>query len=160
MIWCNKIGLYCLIFTLVLLIHVDAVLAENTSFLQAQTNSNNLSVGQELYLENCSSCHVPIPAQVLPRESWQDILNQTQNHYGQALSPSIKATAGLIWTYLYRYSRPVNPEETIPQYVANSRYLRALHPQVELPKPTTHQTCTVCHPMAAKLDYRTLSSDY
>ena len=160
MILHHKISLCFSIIALVLLTNVNSALAEKISFLQAQTSSNNLSIGQELYLENCSSCHIPLPAQVLPRESWEDILNRTQNHYGQALPVSVKATAGLIWTYLYRYSRPANPGETIPQYVTNSRYFKALHPQVELPKPTNYQTCTICHPMAAQLNYRTLSSNY
>lgn len=155
-----KRSLCCLLIGVLWLTNIDTALAENKSFLLAQANSNNLSIGQELYLENCASCHIPIPAQVLPRESWQDILNQPQSHYGQVLPDSIKATAGLIWTYLYQYSRPANRGETIPQYVSNSRYFQALHPKVELPKPSGHQTCSTCHPMAGKLDYRTLSQNY
>ena len=140
-----KISLIILITGIIWSSQINIVLAQNNS------------LGRELYIENCSSCHVPIPAQVLPTQSWQEILNNTQNHYGVALPTSVRVTASLIWTYLEEYSRPIDSEEVVPQYVTNSRYLRALHPQVELPQPSSHQTCTTCHPLATKLDYRTLS---
>ena len=149
-----------LIIGIAFFIQTDTVLAQNNLRFISQANNNSNSLGRELYLENCASCHIPIPAEVLPRERWQDILNNTQNHYGKTLPTSVKVTARLMWTYLKNYSRPANPEETLPQYVTNSRYLKALHPQVELPKPTSHQSCTLCHPSAAKLDYRTLSAEW
>ena len=146
-----RISFIILIVSLAFLIKTNAVLA--------QSNNNN-SIGTDIYLQNCASCHIPIPAEVLPTESWQDILNNTQNHYGTALPTSVKVNARLLWAYLRTSSRPANPGETLPQYVTNARYLKALHPQVDLPKPTTHQTCQLCHPSAAKLDYRTLSPDF
>lgn len=132
----------------------------NLNTVLAQTNDDSSSLGKELYLKNCASCHIPIPAEVLPTESWQEILNNYQNHYGQVLPTSVKVTARLMWTYLKAYSRPALPGETLPQYVTNSRYLIALHPQVDLPKPTSHQTCSRCHPSATQLDYRSLSADW
>ena len=155
-----KISLIILMIGLTCLINIDTVLAQNSLTILTQANSTKNSLGRELYLENCASCHIPIPAEVLPTERWQDILNNTQNHYGTALPTSVKVTARLMWTYLRNYSRPANPGETLPQYVTSSRYLKALHPQVELPKPTSHQSCTSCHPSAAKLDYRTLSAEW
>ena len=143
-----KIGLIILVIGIIWLNQIDIALAQNNS------------IGQEIYLENCRSCHVPIPAQVLPTQSWQEILTNPQNHYGQALPTSVKVMSGLIWTYLKEYSRPANSGEVLPQYVTNSRYFKALHPQVELPKPTRHQNCTTCHPSANKLDYRTLSDEW
>ena len=139
-----KTSLIALIICIAWFVKIDIALAQ----------SNNL--GKEFYLENCTTCHIPIPAEVLPTERWQEILNNTDNHYGEVLPTSVKVTARLMWAYLRRYSRPALPEETLPKYVTNSRYLKALHPQVELPTPTNHQSCTLCHPMAAKLDYRTL----
>lgn len=142
---------------IVLLISITWFFDASTTL--AQTNERS-SLGKELYLKNCASCHIPIPAQVLPTERWQEILNNPQNHYGQALPTSVKVTARLIWTYLKADSRPAIPGEILPQYVTNSRYLTALHPQVELPSPTSHQSCIQCHPMAAKLDYRSLSAEW
>ena len=140
-----------------LIVLIAGIWLLNTNLAQTQ---NNDSLGREIYLENCSSCHVPIPAQVLPTESWQKILNNPQNHYGVALPTSVRVRVGLIWAYLEAASRPTNPEETVPVYVTNSRYLKALHPQVELPSPAKHQSCVTCHPSANKLDYRTLSAQW
>jgi hypothetical protein len=143
---------------IIFLISITWLLDLNTAL--AQANSNSSSLGRELYLKNCTGCHLPIPAEVLPTESWQEILNNYQNHYGQVLPTSVKVTSGLMWTYLQVYSRPAVIGETIPQYVTDSRYLTALHPQVKLPQPTTHQTCSQCHPNATKLDYRSLSAEW
>ncbi|VEP13400.1 Dihem cytochrome c [Hyella patelloides LEGE 07179] len=158
--WRMKISLCFLIIGISWCLGIDTVLAENNNLFFAQANTNSSSLGRELYLENCASCHIPIPAEVLPTERWQDILNNTQNHYGVTLPTSVRVTARLMWTYLKQYSRPYAPGETLPQYVTNSRYLKALHPQVELPQPTVHQSCVQCHPSAAKLDYRSLSTEW
>ena len=153
-----KVSIFLLLISCIWLIEIDSALADNSHFLLSQADNNSL--GKELYLENCGSCHIPLPAEVLPTKRWEDILNNPQNHYGVALPTSVKVTARLMWTYLKQYSRPYPPEVTIPQYVTNSRYLKALHPQIELPKPTSHQTCLQCHPSAAKLDYRSLSAEW
>ena len=125
-----------------------------TNFALAQT-----TVAQEIYLRNCSSCHLPLPAQVLPSEKWQQILNNPDKHYGVSLPTSIKVQARLIWTYLGRESRPLNPGERLPNTVASARYFQALHPLVELPDPVNHQSCATCHPKAKVLDYETIASE-
>ena len=130
-------------------------LANTTDYAQAGSNQQNIS--QEIYLRNCSSCHIPLPAQILPTESWQKILNSSQNHYGVALPRSVKVSANFIWIYLKQYSRPSVVGETLPTYISNSRYLKALHPNVQLPKPANHNSCQSCHPFAQKLDYFTVS---
>jgi hypothetical protein len=115
--------------------------------------------GQNLYLETCSGCHVPIPPQVLPTETLQAILENPDNHYGTSV-PLVRITQVVIWDYVRNFSRPLSKEEPQPVYVGQSRYFKALHPQVDLPKPVTHQTCIVCHPQAGAFDYRTLSPEW
>ena len=46
-------------------------------------------LGLSLYLENCATCHVALPPQVLPTESWQIILRDSQ-HYGVQLPTLIE----------------------------------------------------------------------
>jgi hypothetical protein len=113
------------------------------------------TVGQELYLENCSGCHIPIPPAVLPTETWEKILENPQDHYGERVEGLIRLTQVLIWDYVSHYSRPLAKDEARPKYIAQSRYFKALHPQVDLPEPTTHRSCVGCHPRAIKFDYRT-----
>jgi hypothetical protein len=118
-----------------------------------------LQTGQDLYLETCAGCHIPIPPAVLPIETWQTILEKPNNHYGTKV-PLVRITQVLIWDYLRTFSRPLNREEVEPVYVGTSRYFKALHPRVTLPKPVTHKTCIVCHPGAEQFDYRTLSPEW
>ena len=121
--------------------------------------SDSQKIGQQLYLETCASCHVPIPPSVLPTETWRDLLSKPQNHYGINLPEVVSVTQLVIWKYLRTFSRILNVDEPKPKFVAQSRYFKALHPKVELPKPVTHQSCIVCHPNAQQMDYRTLTED-
>jgi hypothetical protein len=116
-------------------------------------------IGEELYLEHCSSCHIPIPPAVLPSQTWETILENPYDHYGTTVDSLIRLTQVLIWEYVGNYSRPLDQDEVKPNYIAQSRYFKALHPQVQLPNPVTHRSCVQCHPNAIKFDYRTLSPD-
>lgn len=129
--------------------------------LITQTSTQeNLKLGQEMYLENCASCHLPIPAEVLPTETWKNILLKPLQHYGQRLSNLPAITIKIIWGYLGEYSRPLSVNESKPDYVRQSRYFRLLHPQVELPEVISSQSCVACHPNAPRLDYITLSPEW
>lgn len=122
--------------------------------------SPNYQLGQQLYLENCSSCHIPIPPGVLPTETWKQVLENPQDHYGTQVPTMLGPVVLLMWDYLRTFSRPVNPEESVPTLVAQSRYFKALHPKVELPEVVTNKTCVTCHQGANQLDYRSLTSEW
>lgn len=129
---------------------IDGSIAQNP-------NNRNLELSKQFYLENCSSCHVPIPAEVLPTTSWEKILKNPKDHYGQSLPQINRINIRLIWNYLRENSRSLLVGEKTPQYVTNSRYFKALHPQVDLPKPAGNQTCLSCHPGAQQLDYLSIN---
>jgi Dihaem cytochrome c len=133
-------------------------LSKDIVLAQPQPGGNNIQLGQELYLQNFSSCHIPIAAEVMPTETWRALLSNPEKHYGESIPKIVGINQYLIWQYLSNYSRPLLKDEPLPMYVANSRYFKALHPQVELPKPTNVQSCSSCHPNLTKLDYRTLNN--
>ncbi|MDF2389262.1 cytochrome C, partial [Nostoc ellipsosporum NOK] len=110
-------------------------------------------LGQELYLENCSTCHIPLPPAVLPSETWKNLLEDSQ-HYGAQLKPLIDPPRILVWRYLSTFSRPQLPNEQTPYRVNNSRYFKALHPKVDLPRPTQISSCVNCHPSASEYNFR------
>lgn len=83
----------------------------------------------EVYVKNCGTCHVPIPPEVLPRETWQFLLEKPYNHYGLSLKNIIGINQVLMWRYLSNYSRSLLPEENRPLYIDDSRYFKALHPK-------------------------------
>ena len=77
--------------------------------------------GYELYLETCSSCHLPIPPGVLPSETWKKLLEQPDNHYGTNLTGINRLTQRLLWDYLSAFSRPLAIDEPVPLYTEQSR---------------------------------------
>jgi hypothetical protein len=113
--------------------------------------------GYETYLQTCTSCHIPIPPEVLPTETWKELLEKPEKHYGTAIPDFLRLSQFLIWDYVQAFSRPLAIGEPKPLYAEQSRYFKALHPRVELPKPTSIKTCVVCHPKAKDFDYRTLA---
>jgi Dihaem cytochrome c len=116
-------------------------------------------LGQELYLESCASCHIGLPPAVLPTETWRDLI-QDEQHYGRAIKPLVDPQRLLVWDYLRTFSRPQIPDEQTPYRLGQSRYFKALHPQVKLPQTVTMVSCVSCHPGAGQYDFRTLSSEW
>jgi hypothetical protein len=114
--------------------------------------SPDQQVGQQLYLTQCSSCHVAVPPAVLPRETWAALLNDTA-HYGVTLEPLFRFDAQVIWNYLNAYSGP-QIEPRTPFRIRNSAYFAALHPQVDLPPSLTINSCISCHPSARSFNFR------
>ncbi len=159
----KKLSLIVLLIALVFFVPINASSAStigNHSNLWLAQADKNAELGRELYIENCGSCHIPIPAEVLPTNTWQKILEQPRDHYGESLPNMANITARLIWSYLRSYSRPTLEGEITPEFVTNSRYFTALHPLVELPRPVSYQSCQLCHPGAASLDYRSLTPEW
>lgn len=136
----------------------DTTIASATNYTIAQSSDNNDRLARDLYLEKCATCHIPIPAEVLPTATWQKILENPNDHYGKSLPRLNRINLLLLWKYLRTYSRPLITGEQTPKYIKNSRYFKALHPQVNLPEKIDHQSCLACHSGARKLDYRTLNN--
>ncbi|MGJ3252188.1 MAG: diheme cytochrome C [Elainellaceae cyanobacterium] len=115
-------------------------------------------LGHELYLENCATCHVGVPPQVFPRETWRQLLQDSQ-HYGVQIS-LVDPPRLLVWEYLQYFSRGLREDEAVPYRVNNSRYFKILHPNVELDRPTRLTTCITCHPAADQFNFRQLAPDW
>ena len=117
-------------------------------------------VGKELYLENCASCHIAIPPEVLPSETWRRLLLEPQEHYGAKLEPMIGPALVVMWDYLRTFSRPNQEKESIPYRVAESRFFKALHPRVKFPQPAKIGSCVTCHPGVPQFNYRSLTAEW
>lgn len=115
--------------------------------------------GQRLYLESCATCHLAIPPAVFPSETWRRLLQDTQ-HYGVTLQPLIDPPRLIIWSYLRHYSRALLAEETIPYRFSSSRYMKALHPRVDLSRPLTMNSCKTCHPASSQFNFRRLTPQW
>lgn len=117
------------------------------------------ALGQQAYRESCSSCHVALPPEVLPIQTWQILLNDTQ-HYGTILPAIDVPTQRLIGNYLRAYTRSLAVGETVPYRLRNSVLFRSLHPQVNVPSTGQINSCISCHPAASQFSYRQLSPEW
>jgi hypothetical protein len=109
--------------------------------------------GQDLYLATCASCHIAIPPAVLPSQTWLALL-QDQEHYGTQVPTISSFNRRLIWNYLKTYSRSLRVDEAVPYRLASARHFYALHPQVDLPRNVTIDSCISCHPKANVFNFR------
>ncbi|MBE9006913.1 cytochrome C [Fortiea sp. LEGE XX443] len=116
-------------------------------------------LGQELYIENCAKCHLAIPPAVLPSQTWKNLLEDSQ-HYGVQLKPLVDPPRILVWRYLSTFSRLQREDEETPYRVNKSRYFKALHPKVDLPRPLQINSCVSCHPGAGEYNFRRLASEW
>jgi hypothetical protein len=119
----------------------------------------NYQLGQEIYLENCASCHVGLPPAVLPSQTWQVLIQEAQ-HYGTIIPAIQEPLLQVAWSYISTYSRPLNKGEEVPFRVEKSRFFKALHPKVDFAEPVTLNSCATCHPASAQFDYRSLSPEW
>ncbi|NCJ06160.1 cytochrome C [Synechococcales cyanobacterium C] len=119
----------------------------------------NVDLGRDLYLESCATCHLAVPPEVLPTETWGILLSDS-NHYGVTLSPLVNPERALIWRYIQTFSRSLNPDEQTPYRLERSRYFRILHPDVDFTEPIRMGSCVTCHPSASNFDFRTLSAEW
>jgi len=116
-------------------------------------------LGQEIYLENCATCHVGLPPQTMPSETWRRLLLDSQ-HYGVTLKPLVDPPRLLVWGYLQTFSRLQIEDEETPYRIGESRFFKALHPNLKLPRPLKLGSCVTCHPGAQQYNYRSLTPEW
>lgn len=121
--------------------------------------SSEHQLGQELYLENCATCHVGLPPGTMPTESWREILTKPY-HYGAEITPLTQPSLQIVWNYVSFYSRPLREDEAVPFRLRSSRYFKVLHPKVSFSEPVTVRSCVACHPAAEQFNYRSLTSEW
>jgi mono/diheme cytochrome c family protein len=120
---------------------------------------SEFQLGQELYLENCATCHVGLPPAAMPTETWRTILTDP-NHYGVQITPFSEPSIYIVWNYISQYSRPLRDGEATPYRLRSSRYFRILHPKVEFGDRITVRSCAGCHPGAEQFNYRSLTAEW
>lgn len=116
-------------------------------------------LGQEVYRESCGTCHIALPPAVLPAETWRNLL-QDEDHYGEKLQLLIGPSILVVWEYIQNFSRPPAAGESIPYRLSESRFFKALHPRVKLPRNIKIASCVTCHPSAAQFNFRKLTSEW
>jgi len=114
-------------------------------------------LGQELYLETALVATSP----------YLQLFCQPKlgNRCSRLAALWHKATTWLIrhacwYGNTYKILRSQAKEEETPYRVDDSRYFKALHPQVKLPRPVQITSCISCHPSAAQYNFRRLTPEW
>ncbi|MEM8717139.1 MAG: hypothetical protein AAGE92_15435, partial [Cyanobacteria bacterium P01_G01_bin.4] len=115
--------------------------------------------GAEVYVESCGSCHTALPPEVMPRETWR-VLLQSEEHYGVNIDAPQGPFLQAAWGFMQDFSRARNQFEEVPYRLDDSRYFRALHPQVEFAETIRPTGCIDCHPRANLGNFVSLSDEW
>ena len=117
-------------------------------------------LGQRLYVDNCSRCHMAIPPEIFPTQTWQQVLASAE-HYGTTIALPPPFDTEVIGQYLQEFSRSLYVDEATPYRAYQSRFFKALHPQIDFPPAQPRLgTCVTCHPGANERNFRRLSPDW
>jgi cytochrome c553 len=116
--------------------------------------------GAAIYRNECSQCHVAYPTQFLPTASWDAVMNNLADHFGDNAELSAEDTAA-VKLFLdrnnydqsrikRRYGNRFDTQGT-PLRLTKTRFFRAIHNEVsdryvtQNPKVKTFARCEACH---------------
>ncbi|RJP88649.1 MAG: cytochrome C [Desulfobacteraceae bacterium] len=124
-----------------------------------------VAVNNPTYIENCGPCHLAYPPDLLPSESWNKILNEIDNHFGETIiiDPDSKK---VISEYLKMSAADVSSSEVSikimkgikgqpPNRITEIPYIIKKHHEVSLtvikrPAIGSLSNCAACHKGAGK----------
>ena len=143
------------------------LLALTSCFLYADEMKVSIKpVDNEVYKNECGSCHFAYPAGLLPSSAWNKMMSNLSNHFGDDASVDEK-TFQTLASYLnensaeksmnYKRSRKIveNLKGTIPDSISKMPYMKKQHKEIKENLITQKEVkglfnCTACHKNAEK----------
>lgn len=112
-----------------------------------------------VYIQECGSCHLAFPPSLLPKASWQRVMNGLDKHYGSDASLDA-ATHEQIDTWLQTHGGQGKRarEEPPLDRITRSSWFERKHREVNAitfkrASIKTPANCTACHRDAAQADF-------
>lgn len=111
------------------------------------------------YRQECGACHVPYPAGMLPKASWQRLMDNLPRHYGTdaSLDPAtVKQLSGWLAAHAGTYKRVAEPPPE--DRITRSAWFVREHDEIagatwKLPAVKSPANCTACHTQADQGDF-------
>ena len=75
-------------------------------------------VPNQIYIEECGACHLAYPPQLLPEQSWQQVMAGLEDHFGENAEVD-PATETQITTYLYNNALGTGKPSAMSQLMRN-----------------------------------------
>jgi hypothetical protein len=128
----------------------------------AQAAQTNNEVKHSIYKEECASCHMAYPAWLLPSRSWQKIMKNLDNHFGDNASLD-QDTLQTLTVYLQdnstenssvRRARKLlrhTSQNTVPIRISELPYIQRKHDEIPNryiktnPRVKSLGNCVACH---------------
>lgn len=103
-----------------------------TTAARADIRDNWIAQAPTQYQQECGSCHIPFPPQLLSADAWKAVMAQLDRHYGD--NAEIPAdTAQAITAYLVRWAGPerkVGSPPGNPPRLTQTRYFQEEHRKI------------------------------
>jgi hypothetical protein len=125
-------------------------------------------VEDSLVIEECGACHMVFQPQMLPQKSWQKIMANLEDHFGEdaSLDPVsishienylLESAADANW-FGGKFMRGLSGEEFPLRITETPYWVREHNEEVPLhrwndPKVNSKSNCVVCHSRANRGDY-------
>ena len=134
---------------------------------EGRGGSEVAAVNNKQYLSECSACHMAYPPGLLPARSWQKLMGNLSNHFGDDASMAA-ATQQALTEYLlanaadnsdYRRSRRIArsiPADAAPLRISEVPYIQGKHDEIPAryiggnPQVRSLSNCAACHVDAAQ----------
>ena len=124
-----------------------------------QASGNVAMPPDPLYVQECGSCHVPYPARMLSRSSWQALLNGLQNHFGSNADldrDSLQAIGRYLEANAKRGETVADGKPILR--ITETRWFQHEHDEIsgqtwKLPAVKSPSNCAACHMSAAQGNY-------
>ena len=109
------------------------------------------------YKAECGTCHVPYPPQLLPAESWRQLMGRLERHFGGDASIDAKAHAEIGGYLAANAGRRPAPAAAEPR-ITQTRWFRKEHDDLAAsvwtrPAVKSAANCAACHTRAEEGDY-------
>ena len=112
-----------------------------------------------VYTEECGSCHLAFPASLLPKASWQRVMNGLDKHYGSDASLDAARQKQIdTWLQTYGGQGKRAREEPPQDRITRSAWFERKHREVSAvtfkrASIKSPANCTACHRDAAQGDF-------
>ena len=115
----------------------------------------------QFYIEECGSCHFPYQAHLLPAQSWERIMSNLEDHFGENAELSDEQNAR-ISGYLLNQAAPIDrlalrrygsrsAQDGVPLRITETYFFRHEHDELprrlvqDNPQVRSFSNCDTCH---------------
>lgn len=107
--------------------------------------------------EECGSCHLAFPPQLLTAENWRQVMSRLDKHFGANATMDVRDAKDIL-EFLQRYSGKDERHSAASLRISDTLWFKREHREVPNrawsdPSVKWHSNCTACHVKAEQGDW-------